>query len=446
MKKLLSLILCSILIFTIIPVTIVNVSAYYDTGKCGKNVTYSFDSSTGILTFSGTGIIESKYASPFSDFTVKNVIIENGISGIGDEIFSYCEELTSITMPNSLKTIGKYAFENCKSLATITIPNSVTSIGKWAFRDCYVLKSIIIGNHIKNIDECAFYNCESLKTVNIADIASWCKIKFNDNVSNPLYYAKKLCLNGKKIIELKIPNNVKNIGNYTFHSYKPLTSIKFGNSVKSIGEWAFCNCTSIKKIKFGKKIKSIKRSAFYNCKSLKSITIPSSLNSIGDYAFEYCKSLKKVKITDLKSWCKIKFRDNPLYYAKNLYLNEKKVIKLKIPNSVTNINDYAFNGCTSIKSVKFGKKVKKIGAAFESCKSLKSVKIGKKVKTISAYAFFNCKSFKSVTIPKNVKNISYEALGYYGYEMKVKGFTIKGKKGTAAEKYANKNGFKFIKI
>lgn len=107
---------------------------------------------------------------------------------------------------------------------------------------------------------------------------------------------------------------------------------------------------------------------------------------------------------------------------------------------------------SDLKTVVIKNGVKNIGdCAFYDCKSLKKVKIPKSVKKINEYAFFNCKKLKSVTIPKNVKKIGREAFGYYMLSSgdkikKVKGFTIKGKKGSAAHKYAKKNGFKFKKI
>ena len=89
--------------------------------------------------------------------------------------------------------------------------------------------------------------------------------------------------------------------------------------------------------------------------------------------------------------------------------------------------------------------------AFKYCGSLKSVKLSKKVKTIGKQTFYDCDSLKSITIPKNVKKIGKRAFGYiYNYSsdeyIKIKNFKIKGKKGSAAEKYAKNEGFKFIGI
>ena len=161
-----------------------------------------------------------------------------------------------------------------------------------------------------------------------------------------------------------------------------------------------------------------------------SLSIPGSINgkkvtSIGAYAFEFCRSLTSVTI----------------------------------PSGVKSIGTEAFSFCKSLKSVTIPSGVKSIGGgAFYNCKSLTSIKIPSGVKSIGAYAFRDCKSLTSVTIPSSVKSIGENAFGYYlknaiGYYLnssyeyeKVAGFTIYGTKGSAAEKYAKDNGFKFVEL
>ncbi len=186
----------------------------------------------------------------------------------------------------------------------------VSNIGDFAFEDCTQITSVTIPSTLKSISYSAFDGCSALKSVHISDLSAWCKINFAHSYSNPLYYAKNLYLNGELITELVIPDDVTSINSYVF----------------------------------------------YNCTSLTRITIPSTLKSIGTWAFDGCSELKSVHISDLSAWCKINFAhsySNPLYYAKNLYLNGELITELVIPDDVTSIGSYAFYNCTSITKITF---------------------------------------------------------------------------------------------
>ena len=137
MKKIIRLLLSLAMLLTI--TSGLNLTAYADvqTGKCGDNVTYSLDTSTGVLTISGTGDMADY--SGYDDIlfyrnsNIKSVIIENSVTSVGDSAFEYCTNLTSVKIPNSVTSIGDYAFDGCTSLTSVTIPNSVRSIGVGAF-------------------------------------------------------------------------------------------------------------------------------------------------------------------------------------------------------------------------------------------------------------------------------------------------------------------------
>ncbi|WP_278793713.1 leucine-rich repeat domain-containing protein [Hoylesella nanceiensis] len=149
---------------------LVSLSAYAEkSGICGDNLEWKL-TDEGVLTITGTGEMQdwNDYSSPwYENESVKQVIIGDGVTTIGDWAFSYCRALTSITIPNSVTTIGDYAFESCSSLTSITIPNSVTTIGDYAFSYCRALTSVIISNSVTTIGERTFANCYSLTSVTI---------------------------------------------------------------------------------------------------------------------------------------------------------------------------------------------------------------------------------------------------------------------------------------
>ena len=341
--------------------------------------------------------------------SVKYKGVSYAVTSIGDYAFQYCSGLTSVTIPNSVTSIGDYAFQYCRDLTSVTIPNSVTSIG-----------------------EDAFIYCESLKEVHISDIAAWCNIVFsnanqdflgNANYSNPLYYAHRLFLDDEEVTDLvipegvtvitdylfsncrgltsvtipnsvtsigerafydctfltsvTIPNSVTSIGDYAFFRCRGLTSVTIPNSVKSIGDYAFGDCYYLTSVTIGNSVKSIGERAFYSCNRLTSVTIGNSVKSIGERAFESCESLKEVHISDIVAWCDLKFGtsdSNPLYYAHRLFLGDKEVKDLVIPDGVFIIRSYAFSGCSGLTSVIIPNSTLWIGeSAFSDCSDLTDV-------------------------------------------------------------------------
>jgi len=186
---------------------------------------------------------------------IKDLIIPNSVTKIGEYTFYGCSGLTSITIPNSVKSIGVSAFSGCYGLTSITIPNSVTSIGNSAFYGCSGLTSITIPNSVTYIGDGAFRKCSGLNSVTI------------------------LC---------------SKVGTSWF---KELTSIKeviLGNSVTSIGDHAFYGCSGLTSITIPNSVTSIDNYAFYGCSGLTSITIPNSVTYIGDHAFYGCSGLAYV--------------------------------------------------------------------------------------------------------------------------------------------------------
>ena len=126
--------------------SVLNISAEKYSGSCGTNARYSLDTTTGILTITGTGAMENYRFDPYLSSSeppwysqrsyIKTVEIADGITSIGKYDFYSCKNLTSVTIPNSVTSIGDEAFFWCSGLTSVTIPNSVKSIGESAFSYC----------------------------------------------------------------------------------------------------------------------------------------------------------------------------------------------------------------------------------------------------------------------------------------------------------------------
>lgn len=140
-------------------------------GSCGENLTWSIVD--GVLTISGTG--------DMSDFTYTNVpwrksraiitsvVIEDGVTSIGNYSFIQCSNLTSITVPDSIVTIGECAFYHCSKLKEISLPDTITTIGSEAFYNCDSLTSLPIPTGVKEIASGTFYGCAGLTTITIPE-------------------------------------------------------------------------------------------------------------------------------------------------------------------------------------------------------------------------------------------------------------------------------------
>lgn len=220
--------------------------------------------------------------------------------------------------------------------------------------------------------------------------------------------------------------------------------IKFDAPITSIGEYAFNKRNRLSSVTIPYGVTWIGANAFRSCSNLASVTIPNSVTWIGEEAFYGCSSLKGVYISDITAWCYIYFQrynSNPLYYAHNLYLNNKLVTDLIIPDSATAISQYAFINCWNMTSITIGKGVGSIEtAAFDGCTGkliinsrkvvegdylsygypssedgwlsgakFTSVTIGNGIKEIGQYVFYNCSSLTSVTIPDSITSIGYYA-------------------------------------
>ena len=133
-------------------------------GTCGANLTWHL-TDDGVLTITGTGKMDNYLYSvaPWYYRDVKQIIIGDGVTTIGQAAFRNRGSLTSVTIPNSVTEIGFRAFEDCRALTSINIPNSVTEIGDYAFYNCSELTSVTIPNSVTRIGDLAFSGCRSLK-------------------------------------------------------------------------------------------------------------------------------------------------------------------------------------------------------------------------------------------------------------------------------------------
>ena len=433
-------------------------------GACGNNVTWVLTGTNPdtdpdlTLTISGTGVMQpdvSTYYDNYIDWTlyngvIRNVVIEEGVTGIGDKAFQgfialetisipnsvtsignqafyecrnlegieipdsvtsiggsafgYCDMLTNITLPDNVTSMGGSVFMNCVNLTSVSMPNGITSIEDWTFDYCTRLTSVTLPNSLTSIGYSAFRNCHSLTSVEIPDgvtsigesafmhCTSLASITLPDSVESIGKKAFEECYG---LVSINIPNGVFHIEELTFRECRNLTNITLPNSVTSIGNYAFSNCNGFTNIIIPDNVTSIGNYAFQSCLNLASITIPDSVTSIGEGVFWVCSNLTSINIPN-----SVAIIPHGAFYGCS------SLESIEIPDSVTNILDEAFKSCRSLTDVAFPDSVTHIGAqAFSDCQSLNSVALSNNLISISDSAFSGCGSLNNIVIPDSVTSI-----------------------------------------
>lgn len=438
-----------------IPNSVINVNKSAFSGCTGLTSVYYTGDVAGWcgISFGGSSANPLYYAGNLyiGGSLVKDLVIPDSVTSIGDYAFDGCSSLTSVTIPDSvtsigydtfrgctglvsvsmgdgIKSIGSWGFTNCSGLTSITIPDSVTSIGNSAFEGCSGLQTLVLGEGIATIGSAAFSGCTNLNlinwnAVNVADFTvegtafgtvgttgNGVSLIFGENVERIPSYALQGATGIKNI---SIGNKVSTIGRDAFWGCSSVVSITMGSGVVDIGEEAFRDCTGLPSIIIGDGVTSIGGSAFDNCTNLTSVTIPSAVVNIGDSAFSGCTGLTSI------NWNAVSL--NNLSSSNNIFFNigaATSGVKVIFGDSVEAIPSYLFYIPTigsrpNIKEVVMGANVKSIGgSAFDSCYNLTSITIPDSVTSIGGLAFSGCSGLTTIIIPDSVTSIGGSA--FYG--------------------------------
>ena len=351
-KRIASILLAVMMIVTLLPLGLMDTAwaaTFIGSGKCGDNVTWSL-TSDGTLTISGTGdMADFEWdGTPWCSVSsqVKSVVIKDGVTSIGDCAFGGCISLTSVSIPDGVISIGFAAFESCSLLTGVTIPNSVTGIGDYAFGYCSSLISVTIPGSVTSIGEAAFAGGST--SVNVSrENKNYC------SVDGGLYDKQKTTI---------------------FHPGKIQNgAFRVPDGVNRIGDSAFFDCTSLTNVIIPKSVTSIGSLAFLGCIRLTNVTIPDGVTSIGDAAFAGSSTSINVS-RENKNYCSV---DGGLYNKqKTTILHPGKIQNgtFRIPDGVTSIGDYAFDGYRSLTNVTIPDSVTNICyGAFLDCIKLTDV-------------------------------------------------------------------------
>lgn len=292
-------------------------------GKAGNNISFELKPYYTTATFTGTGD-SYDYGSEerlWALNSVATVVIGEGITSIGEGMFSGMLNLKNVNLPSTLKRIGDSAFsttaiesiiipDGTESIGTlalsgcpltdINVPDSVTHIGSSAFSKCRALKTVKLGNGISEINQGLLSSTESLEYLEIG---------------NGVTHIKRWFLNGSGLKALHIPANVVQISYGAFYT----SGAGELNSITMSPENTKYHVSADGKILYNKEgdelvrclpsmtadkftvpgtVTSIAPYAFCHCVGIGSIAIPEGVEYIGSYAFYGCDALEELKIPD----------------------------------------------------------------------------------------------------------------------------------------------------
>lgn len=319
---------------------------------------------------------------------------------IGMNAFRYCDSLTEIELPSSLRHIGMSAFEGCEILATITFGNQVETIGSMAFYNCKPLTNIVLPESITSVGSYAFYSWPDNIVYNEYDSGRYLGSATND-------YLVLVDTKSEYITTIEIHANTKVIAGGAFSSCTNLTGVTIPAGVTNIGDHPFYSCYALTSLsvesgntKFHSPTnnKAIMETATDKLLfGLKDGYIPEGTKVLGSFCFAYL-GLKDSAIS---------IPDSVVEIEEYAFYNASAPTTFIIPNSVTKIGYGAFQYCKNVQTLTISNQIKKIEPwTFSGCSDLTSITIPDSVTIIDERAFDGCKKATTVTFGVNVRLIA----------------------------------------
>lgn len=427
-KQFLSVLLALIMVLSTFPMTAFAADNIINSGWCGENVTWVFDKSTGTLTISGTGDMYD-YTNQVDDepwwretglvSNIKTLILEEGVTSIGDGTFKEATEMTNVVLPESLTSIGKCSFQQCTSLTEVVLPESLTSIDEYSFAGCTNLEKvavgdtdIAIGKYVSEIGENAFGGCTKLKSLNVHSDNQYFSndekgVVFNKNKTTLVYYP---C--GKAGTSYTIPDTVTTIGAGAFGGVSDITNITIPAGVTTIEQYALHKCPELEYLYF-----------LGTPEQWDSITLDSRNDDILVYfdkagvCGENCTwfydkdtatlTLSGAGVVVESPWDKYGYDiqtiivdDGVLEITDYLFEENNSIQSVTFGNDVIAVGPFVFYLCENLKTVTFGNSVEFIGQSSFALTALESVYIPASVETIDLTAFVS-EHLETITVDEN---------------------------------------------
>lgn len=335
MKRVFAVFLALCMLVMLLPVTS-NAAQIVEQGDCsgfGGNVGWVV-TDDGTLIISGTGEMgnyggSGEPAKPWLQHSldVTKLVINEGVTRIGNKAFGDMKYLASVSLPESLVSIGNNAFERCRELTDIQLPSNLTELGTGAFLECDGLEYIEIPGGVTLIGGECFSMCSSLSEVSLSEGlqivgpkafygASLKKINFPET----LQYIGEYAFQGCGITEVTIPEGIIDIDRYAFCG-SGLTNVRIPEAITQIAEGTFSGSSRLTSVVLPDTLMSIGNKAFQGCRSLESLSIPKKVSCLGDGIVGNCQALREIS-----------FLGNPPTFSENTFQNYQGIIRYPANN------------------------------------------------------------------------------------------------------------------
>lgn len=414
----------------------IGASAAGTSGKCGPSAYWSFDSSTGTLTISGSGAMNDyEYGNdyPWMDYrdSIQTIVIGDQITQIGRYAFTGTA-CSTIKFGKNVRSIGAEAFNGCRNLSgDLTLPDSVQIVGDRAFSGCTGLNgTLTLGSSLQTIGAGAFHYCPFSgdlvipdNVTSIGDSAFYISDYLRPETQGTLTFGKNLRTIGKAAFSgcaftgsLTIPEGITEIAIGTFSSSRSngmfTGTLTLPSTLKTIGASAFSYTDFSGELLIPDGVTSIGANAFKECDGFGgTLSLPDSVKTVGESAFYLCKGFTGLKLS--ASLTKIEERS----FA-HMYGLKTEVV---IPEGVTEIGEGAFS-CSHMPSVRFPSTLKKIGKqAFYLTFGLtnySTITFPNGLEVIEDEAFESCYFKNAVVLPAGIKSIGKKVFDGYRYSGK----------------------------